>query len=166
MNEQSSSATKRPTDRAAVLLAIDDAVRAADVREVRTLLQVLLALDRPASAARRGTTSAVQNAENGIARGESATSVVDTPPSSTTRSLTDAEILNAAISSADALDATRVSEMRAGGWHATTIFDGDTGLLRFGRLVEKLCIASATKESDVERRGYSPNSGNSIFDER
>lgn len=54
MSEQRSSATKRPTDRAAVLLAIDDAVRAADVREVRTLLQVLLALDRkPSSAERR-----------------------------------------------------------------------------------------------------------------
>lgn len=54
------------------------------------------------------------------------------------RSLTDDEILNAAFTAADALDATRVSEMRPGGWHATTIFDGDTGLIRFGRLVESM----------------------------
>lgn len=52
--------------------------------------------------------------------------------------LTDEQILNAAITAADALDATRVSEMVAGGWNATTIFEGDTGLIRFGRLVESL----------------------------
>lgn len=51
--------------------------------------------------------------------------------------LTDEQIMNAACEAADALDATRVSEMKGGGWHATTIFDGDTGLLRFGRLIEK-----------------------------
>lgn len=51
--------------------------------------------------------------------------------------LTDRQIMNAACTAADALDATRVSEMKNGGWHATTIFDGDTGLLRFGRLIEK-----------------------------
>lgn len=51
--------------------------------------------------------------------------------------LTDEQIMNAACTAADTLDATRVSEMRAGGWHATTIFDGDSGLLRFGRLIEQ-----------------------------
>lgn len=51
--------------------------------------------------------------------------------------LTDEQIMNAAITAADDLDATRVSEMVPGGWKATTIFEGDTGLLRFGRLLEK-----------------------------
>lgn len=73
-----------------------------------------------------------------------------TPSSSTTASLTDEQIMNAAIKAADELDATRVSEMRDGGWHSTTIFDGDTGLLRFGRLVEKLCIASATARATAD----------------
>lgn len=51
--------------------------------------------------------------------------------------LTDEQIMNAAITAADDLDASRVSEMVTGGWKATTIFEGDTGLLRFGRLIEK-----------------------------
>ena len=55
--------------------------------------------------------------------------------------LTDGEIMSAATRAADALDATRVSEMRGGKWHATTIFDGDSGLLRYGRLVEKAVLA-------------------------
>lgn len=50
--------------------------------------------------------------------------------------MTDDEILSAGINAADALDATRVHKMQDGGWHPTTIFDGDSGLLRFGRLVE------------------------------
>lgn len=51
--------------------------------------------------------------------------------------MTDDQILNAAVRAADALDATRVHEQRSGKWHPTTIFDGDAGLLRFGRLVEE-----------------------------
>lgn len=56
------------------------------------------------------------------------------------RRLTDDQIMNAAIKAADELDATRVSEMTAGGWKATTIFEGDAGLIRFGRLVEAACL--------------------------
>lgn len=48
--------------------------------------------------------------------------------------LTDAQIIDMAVQAADELDATRVHEMRGTDWHATTIFDGDAGLLRFGRL--------------------------------
>lgn len=51
--------------------------------------------------------------------------------------LSDAEIMNAAVTAADELDATRVMESRVDGWHTTTIFEGDAGLIRFGRLVEK-----------------------------
>jgi len=39
------------------------------------------------------------------------------------------------------LDATRVNELRDGKWHPTTIFDGDTGLLRLGRLIECAALA-------------------------
>lgn len=66
--------------------------------------------------------------------------------------LTDDEIMNAAITAADELDATRVSEMRGKGWHATTIFDGDTGLLRLGRLVEKALLAKMSVPSEMGQR--------------
>ena len=64
-----------------------------------------------------------------------------TPPSA----LSDDEIMNAAIKAADELDATRVSEMSPSGWKVTTIFDGDAGLLRFGRLVEHAVLVRLTK---------------------
>jgi hypothetical protein len=60
---------------------------------------------------------------------------------SSTSRLSEEQIMNAACNAADALDATRVSEMRPEGWHATTIFDGDAGLIRFGRLVEEAVLA-------------------------
>lgn len=61
-----------------------------------------------------------------------------------TRRLTDRQILDAAIRAADSLDATRVNEMTGPNvWKATTIFEGDAGLIRFGRFVEELLTATA-----------------------
>lgn len=64
------------------------------------------------------------------------------------RILTDDQIMNAAIKAADELDATRVSERRNGAWYATTIFEGDAGLIRFGRLVEKALLTSPLPQKD------------------
>jgi len=65
--------------------------------------------------------------------------------------LTDEQIMNAVCTAADALDATRASELRpargGGIWHATTIFDGDSGLLRLGRLIESAVLASVSETS-------------------
>lgn len=60
--------------------------------------------------------------------------------------LTDEEIMSVAVTAADALDATRVSEFENGKWKATTIFEGDEGLLRFGRLVEQAAKARRSEK--------------------
>ena len=42
----------------------------------------------------------------------------------------DEKLLSAIVNECDTLDITRVSELREGKWHTTTIFDGDEALLR------------------------------------
>jgi hypothetical protein len=59
--------------------------------------------------------------------------------------LTDEQIVGLLAKAADELDATRVHEMRQGGWHATTIFDGDAAALRFARMV----LAATTPGQDT-----------------
>jgi hypothetical protein len=68
--------------------------------------------------------------------------------------LTDEQIMSAACNAADALDATRVNEMKNGAWHPTTIFDGDSGLLRFGRLIEQALNAAASEKQTNTPEGW------------
>lgn len=74
-----------------------------------------------------------------------------TLPQSHSVRLTDDELLSAAINTTDELDVTRVSELVAGGWKATTIFDGDAGLLRLARAVEKAVLAKAPPSETATR---------------
>lgn len=65
-----------------------------------------------------------------------------TPEQLEAKKLTDDEIMRAVINGCDTLDITRVSEMLAGGWNATTIFDGDAALLRVVKTVINAQLAA------------------------
>ncbi len=56
--------------------------------------------------------------------------------------LSDDAILSAMVNAIDRLDVTRFHEMRSTGWHSSTIFDGDSGLLAAGRAVESAANAA------------------------
>jgi hypothetical protein len=62
--------------------------------------------------------------------------------------MTDEQILAVACRVADSLDATRVSEMTADGWKATTMFE-DSALIRFARELLKAAPPAQAGQSDA-----------------
>lgn len=59
--------------------------------------------------------------------------------------LTDDELMRVAVNKCDALNITRVHEMRGADWHATTIFNGDAALLR---VIRAVAIAALNGDRD------------------
>jgi hypothetical protein len=66
------------------------------------------------------------------------------------REPSDEQLLSLMVNAIDRLDVTRVHEHRGGhDWHATTIFDGDAGLVAAARSVHDAALASAPKGADA-----------------
>jgi len=92
-----------------------------------------------------GARAAIQQLESALSAARQEIAELREQLAEKTKALSDDAVMDIVINSCDTLDITRVSEMRtgagAGAWHTTTIFDGDTALLR----VVKAAIAGEKK---------------------